>query len=204
MDKLKDENIVIYNNIYKFLEYRKIKPITPQVKDDIFLRNFNHNGYVSVEGMLNNKVYHILFIERNNDMGLKAKDFNKKVTEISRGKSMTIIVISKEELSKNIKKEILSIRTINRLVVIENYKYDTFVLVIPEHEAVPKHSIATQDELKVYLDFYNLNGRDLQKIFNTDPAVVWLGANVGDIVKIDRISDSTGISTAFRIVVRNK
>ena len=56
-------------------------------------------------------------------------------------------------------------------------------------------------EIKVLSDeFYN-SKNSYPKINVYDPAIIWLGARVGDVIKITRISEIAGISIAYRLVI---
>jgi DNA-directed RNA polymerase subunit H len=69
------------------------------------------------------------------------------------------------------------------------------------HKLVPKHTILTEEEAKEVLKSFDIDANSLPKILSKDPAVKQLGAKVGDIVKIERESETAGVSVAYRKVV---
>ena len=67
------------------------------------------------------------------------------------------------------------------------------------HILQPKHSIMKSDEVEKILLKYNISLSQLPKIKITDAAIPD-GANVGDVIKIER-KDQGGTHTYFRVVV---
>lgn len=80
------------------------------------------------------------------------------------------------------------------------YPYSTFACNLPAHVEVPKHEIMTHDEVVKLMSFERIVYSYLQSILVTDPAVIWLGARVGQVIKITRISETTGTVIAYRRV----
>ncbi|MFW9810648.1 MAG: DNA-directed RNA polymerase subunit H [Candidatus Thorarchaeota archaeon] len=70
-----------------------------------------------------------------------------------------------------------------------------------EHELVPTHVIATDDEVQLVLNHYGIEKGQLPRIFRDDPAVKVLGARPGQIVRVERISPTAGITYYYRLVV---
>jgi DNA-directed RNA polymerase subunit H len=70
-----------------------------------------------------------------------------------------------------------------------------------EHELVPMHVIAAEDEVQLVLDHYGIEKNQLPRIFRDDPAVRVLGARPGQVVRIERDSPTAGKSFYYRLVV---
>ncbi len=76
-----------------------------------------------------------------------------------------------------------------------------------DHKSVPKHEIMQEDEVRSVLENYQIEKGQLPKIKKgtdknpSDPVVKELGAKVGDIVKITRISQTAGESLYYRLVI---
>jgi DNA-directed RNA polymerase I, II, and III subunit RPABC1 len=68
------------------------------------------------------------------------------------------------------------------------------------HILQPKHSKLKQDDAKKLLTKYNISLAQLPKISKEDVAVVSLGVEVGDVVKIERKNEN-GEEEYFRVVV---
>jgi len=70
-----------------------------------------------------------------------------------------------------------------------------------EHELVPTHTIARDDELKLVLNYYGIEKNQLPRIHRDDPAVKVLGARPGQVSRIERNSPTAGQSYYYRLVV---
>lgn len=71
-----------------------------------------------------------------------------------------------------------------------------------ENDLVPKHQILNSDEAKKILEKYKARPEQLPKIFSSDPALVELKPQVGDLVKISRNNPVIGRSYYYRIVIK--
>ncbi len=72
---------------------------------------------------------------------------------------------------------------------------------LTEHQLVPKHTIISEKKEKEVLEKYNIHPDQLPKILNTDPVVVSIGAKPGQIIKVERESQTARKAVAYRIVV---
>lgn len=72
-----------------------------------------------------------------------------------------------------------------------------------DHEMVPKHEIMDESEVKSLLKKYKITLEELPKIKANDPAVVAIGAKVGDVLKITRKSPTGGIAFYYRLVIED-
>ncbi len=86
-----------------------------------------------------------------------------------------------------------------------------------DHNSVPKHEIMQEDEIQLLLNTYHIGKEQLPKIKGVkkgtekvtkkstdkgaDPVVKELGAEIGDIIKITRISQTAGESLYYRLVI---
>jgi len=70
-----------------------------------------------------------------------------------------------------------------------------------DHDFVSKHELLTSDEREQILDQYKMQPYQLPRIRASDPAVIAVGGNPGDIVKVIRNSATAGKYVAYRYVV---
>ena len=70
-----------------------------------------------------------------------------------------------------------------------------------DHNSVPIHEIIQEDEIKSLLEKYQIEKGQLPKIKDSDPVAKEHGAEIGDIVKITRISQTAGESLYYRLVI---
>lgn len=70
-----------------------------------------------------------------------------------------------------------------------------------EHELVPTHIIASDEEVQLVLEHYGIKKNQLPRIFRDDPAVKVLGARPGQVIRVERNSPTAGKSFYYRLVV---
>lgn len=70
-----------------------------------------------------------------------------------------------------------------------------------DHQLIPKHEIMPEDELKSVLKQYAIEKEQLPKIKVVDPVIQEIGAQVGDVVKITRNSQTAGEAFYYRLVI---
>ncbi len=73
--------------------------------------------------------------------------------------------------------------------------------IILKHELVPKHEIASPEEVAEILRKYGIKPEQLPWIRASDPVVRAIGAKPGDIIKIVRKSPTAGEVVVYRYVV---
>jgi len=69
------------------------------------------------------------------------------------------------------------------------------------HELIPKHEIMSEEELKLVLKSYNIGKEQLPKIKVEDPVIKEIGAQVGEVVRITRNSQTAGEAFYYRLVI---
>ena len=72
---------------------------------------------------------------------------------------------------------------------------------VEKHTLVPKHSKLSEKEKKELLEKYRISIAELPKILKTDAAVQRVGAKPGDVIRIDRLSQTAGESEFYRVVI---
>jgi DNA-directed RNA polymerase subunit H len=75
-------------------------------------------------------------------------------------------------------------------------------LNVLDHVMVPDHKIMSEEEVSELLTLYNITTEQLPKIYNDDPAVKTIGAEVDDVIKVIRASHTAGRAEAFRLVIK--
>lgn len=72
---------------------------------------------------------------------------------------------------------------------------------ITKHILVPKHIKITAEEIQALLEEYNISISQLPKILKSDVAIKHLNPEVGDVIKIERDSLTSGKSNYYRVVI---
>lgn len=197
----------VYTNIPKFLQYRGVKSPHVFMAIEKFSGTLNSYEYVKVDGERvdsrgkSQRVY-IFILSPGSKYALRAPDFRKLYNTLPKTTDPTeVMFISEYELTNHIRKQIEDIRRESPNIYIESYTYDKFIIVFPEHVAIPPHRIASQAEVEQYYSDFGIAREDMPKILASDTPVVWLGAKSGDVVVVTRRSESAGYSTILRHVI---
>ncbi len=70
-----------------------------------------------------------------------------------------------------------------------------------KHKLVPKHEVVSHEEAEKLLKKYRIEAHQLPRIKASDVAVIAIGAELGDIIKITRDSPTAGKHVVYRSVV---
>ena len=69
---------------------------------------------------------------------------------------------------------------------------------IRKHSLIPKHKKLSDKEKKALLDSYNITVNELPVISKSDPALVDMDLEIGDVLKIERDSPTAGKTIFYR------
>lgn len=119
------------------------------------------------------------------------RDLAKSFEIESGGKKEDVIT----ELSNKMKKEDV-FDQLSKLTMTKP-EFDLF-----QHEFVPAHEVMPDGDVSALMLKYNCSKTALPKIKYTDPAIKYLGARPGDVVRIKRKSITAGMSEYYRLVTR--
>jgi len=89
---------------------------------------------------------------------------------------------------------------VSRIELVEG-NYASFDLF--EHDLVPKHIIAEQSEVDLVLTHYKIEKTQLPRMYVSDPAARVLGARGGQVIRIERDSETAGNTFYYRLVVES-
>lgn len=198
----------IYENIHRMFTYRNIRLTSEQLDGNKFMDKLNHQGYVFVTGSRGADIRGAaectaILINVESKYGSRSADFKKLLSKISNHSGVhELIFVADTTFSLHIKNALNEYRSTHPNVQIEEHNYDIFIIEIPKHSYVPKHEIATAEELEGVLNYYYVAKENFPKIMSSDPAAVWIGAKQGMVVKIHRLSENACVSIAWRLVVK--
>lgn len=85
----------------------------------------------------------------------------------------------------------------------EGYHTMKKTITIKEHVLMPKHTKLSDKEKKELFERYNISPRELPKMLKSDAALIDLHVEAGDVIKITRVSPSTGATSFYRGVVND-
>jgi DNA-directed RNA polymerase subunit H len=119
------------------------------------------------------------------------KDLVKKMEEVQAQEG---ILVGGSRFTPAAKKHAMDTRV---ELVLGNYaSFDLF-----SHELVPPHSIADEEEVTLVMEHYGITRDQIPQILRDDPAVKVLGAKPGQVVRIERDSETAGAVYYYRLVV---
>ncbi len=199
---------IVYRNLFRFLAYRKLNTSVDRLDDDKLSEIMRSIGYLTIEAtrQLSDTVLEktiIILMAPGTKYAVKSPEFKKLLNDIvSKRKEYTMnyIIVTAEEVNTFVSR-VLADFSVEGLKY-EQYTYKMFKLVVPEHELVPKHEFATRDEIEEQLNIYYRNISSFPKINVRDPPVVWLGAKIGDTIKITRPSENALSAVVYRVVTK--
>jgi DNA-directed RNA polymerase I, II, and III subunit RPABC1 len=81
---------------------------------------------------------------------------------------------------------------------VETFSESELIVNVTKHEASPNFYVLNEAEKKILVKQFN---GQYPKLLSTDPVAKHFGLKRDDIIQIDRISETNGIYTTYRIVV---
>jgi DNA-directed RNA polymerase subunit H (RpoH/RPB5) len=71
-----------------------------------------------------------------------------------------------------------------------------------KHVLVPKHTKMSTEDVTQMMEQYMIKSKiQIPYIMHNDPIAKWLGLKQGDVIKIDRINENSGLSYYYRVCV---
>lgn len=196
-----DTHYRLYQNIKIYAEeWRKFTTEDSNMDKKEFQNKLQFNKYIQLNyfNQNTNKKVIIFLLPIDSIIATKSQEMKKilsSVMDIS-----DIIIISESPLKSHLQKAVKSFKRFN----IKKYIHDNFSIVIPNAAISSKHEILTKDEVTNLLnkDLY-CNIQNLPKIDINDPQCIWLGAELGDVLRITSDSNISGKYIHYRLVISN-
>lgn len=181
LNKSMDEtlSVIYFNAVIKIKDYK----IIFQKENDTELQLF----FVIVES------------SNADAQNLGKKTFSAYKKQIEANKvDAAILVLSGCKLTSHTKKDILLMKP---SVNVECWDLQKLQYNVTKHKIVPKHTLLTDEEKETFLQKYSSCKLDkLPKISAEDPVSLYYAAEVGQIFKIEKKSESSGNYISYRVV----
>jgi DNA-directed RNA polymerase subunit H (RpoH/RPB5) len=199
-----DINILweIYQNLIEFTNYRKLKLLNEKLTLDKFKKIILSRDNIILlkcQHLKDNTLCNVLLLPSNNnhiEKKIPLKKFTNNNPDFE-NISKFIVITEKIILDSNI------LNPQNYKFIIENHIMKNFRIIVPNyHVLTSKHEIVCNIDEKERVKNLDLNEiiTQLPKISICDPQIIWLGARIGDIIRIHRTSNSTGRQLYYRLV----
>lgn len=183
----------IYIVLFRFVEVRRWQQIDDQMTQEKFDKMMRIKGYVTLSGKdYSGKPTNIVLTDTNSSIP-NHKDSFVRLIRLVKDK---IILISNRVLTTNN----VAVAAEHK-IDIESYTFDKFAIDMTKAPYVPHHSIVEEEEATELLASIYKNRYDMPKILQSDTQIIWLGAKQGDLIRIIRLSEATGESMTYRVVI---
>ena len=188
-----------YTNIQKFItDYRKY-----QVKEDFldfvsFKKAIQIDQYIRhacIDVKRGRSVY--IYIFRDQSKYIKITSQFKRLIDKIPEEPADIIILSKLELSIYINKSLTKYSHLK----IYNYLHKYFAIELAVGPLCSHHKILTNTEVRSLCSReLIIHPLSLPSISISDPQNIWIGGELGQVIKIESISEITGKTIRYRIV----
>jgi DNA-directed RNA polymerase subunit H (RpoH/RPB5) len=197
---------IIYGNILNYLGTTGYRPTSDdggeykkKDKDD-FVKTLQFYSYIKIKAVgipPTEGIVYVFFIGAD-ELVSKSSEFRKLLNVIPE-KDVALITVSRDGIRTPVKKFLHGYN--KKTIYIKDLRYDQFKIDPRRSVMVPKHSICSDDEVaKLVNDGKIEHMTDLPFIRHTETQVLWIGGKPGQVVKIERPTD-TGIELYYRVVV---
>ena len=148
----------------------------------------------------------IYYSESTETKKLYIKILNQKITGIPKTSNIGDFLHSHKNHPKII--VVASISNKAREQIINEFKYsEVFMekdLMIDKisHVSVPKHELLTDADAKLVLEEYSAKKREIPKMYVSDPIARYYNAKIGNMFRIIRPSEISGLVTTYRFIIK--
>jgi DNA-directed RNA polymerase subunit H (RpoH/RPB5) len=190
-----------YKNIQKFIvQYRKYNLVDDEFYDfKTFKKTIQIEQYIQHKCInpINNKLFYIYVFIKNSKYVKTTAQFKRLIDRLPEDEPVNVIIISKNELSIYINKALLKYKHLQ----IFNYVHKFFAIEISKGPFCSKHTLLTNNEVRTLCSRdLTIHPLSLPAISINDPQNTWIGGELGDVVRIDSISEITAKTIRYRIV----
>lgn len=190
----------VYQNSIKFIINIGYSIESKSLDEKSYIKELDFSGYSIIKASKDSKGLYFIIVSPNSVSTSKSAEFAKIINKI-KGKNNRLIVVSENGLKSGVIKSITT-KYKEKISSFQEHKHILFKIDPRNNVIVPRHTICDEKEReKVLKD----NGLDdvshfPKIIYNKDPQAIWLDAQVGDLIRIERFS-SVGCSVAYRVCV---
>lgn len=211
---------LVYQHLGRFFESRGLSANLDEldISRDRFITEIDQIGYFRIDAKMikNSKMVTIMILSlkgkyTNHAPQLRELVYSLNSEDVTRkGLLSEVIVITPEKIKKKKNptksddkgSKIFDKKPSNLTnVKINFYPYHIFSLDVPRAQIVPKHELVTEEEVKTFLSRERLNIMDLPLIPSSNPPIIWIGGESGQVVRIKHPSETAGKAYTYHVIV---
>lgn len=200
------KNILIFTSD-KYRNYELLKPndknkeyvSIPNLKRDEFSKIMQKNEYILINGKKKNEktLIYILIINYNSKYSSQTSNMLKILKKIYNNSKTDVFIFTDNPLTIYIRKSFKQFPIFN----FHNYLFKHFIIEIHKGPLCSKGCILSEEKFKEIQKYIKTDRLSLPKIKITDPQVIWLGAEIGQVIEFTPISPISGVRKSYRVVV---
>ena len=138
-----------------------------------------------------------IYIFNDNSKYLKITTHFKKLIDNLPNERASVMLFTSEPISVYLNKAILTYTHLN----FHNYLHNWFSIELSKGPLCSPHTILSDDEVKRLCSReLIIHPLSLPAISINDPQNIWVGGELGQVIKIDSVSELTGEAVRYRIV----
>jgi DNA-directed RNA polymerase subunit H (RpoH/RPB5) len=188
-----------YKNIQKFIEKRNYKNEDASLDLAEFTKMIYANSYIKfncIDTKKNKSVYIYLFTEDSIYISITLQ-FKKLISKLKEKTDFSVILITSTNLSIYINKSLYQFTN----VTFFNYLHKCFNIDVTKGPFCSVHTILSHPEVvQLCSSELFINPLGLPAISINDVQCIWIGAELGQVIKITSISEITGNTIKYRLV----
>jgi DNA-directed RNA polymerase subunit H (RpoH/RPB5) len=168
-----------------------------------FVQTMQLNEYLLVSGVDNasGKKIYLLLIKPGSDYGRRTEHM-KRIFKTIKPEPCTVFIFTKTPLTVYIRRALKLMTPITY----KNYFYKHFVIPIEQGPLCSRFKVLSEEETQHLCrkQLFISSRLDLPRIYLSDPQVIWVGAEIGQVVKILTRSLIAGMMITYRVVYPEK
>ena len=190
-----------YNTMLELLEDRRYMVDDSYKIEDIFqfynlLKETQIEIFCKHKEDISKQIFIRFFTEGKNFQKKDLISIVQTALEKTENPNLSIILVLEDKPNSTVLKEMGRTEFKN----VEIFTTKQLSINITKHSFVPKHSVLTDDEVKELLKTYQCTKSQLPRLDKKDPVACYYGMKSGDVCKIERPSETTGIYYYYRLV----
>jgi hypothetical protein len=188
-----------------FIPFRNFNSDHKVMTEDNFTKFMSQYGFVLIRAQSNNKIYTygmniLLLSEMKYEQYRTSANFEKVkklIPELDVKDKTYIVFHTNPESKKTLFKKIYNKYSRENIIPM---RLQDFYLAKPLKHGEPKYSIITSD-INEYIKKNKYTTKSLSVLFDTDPAMLWIGIEPGQYVRLARSNGNVGYTYEYKQVI---